>query len=49
MNGALWTAFLAALAVTKWPELSWVAGGVTAVMVLIAATIYCITPREDKG
>jgi hypothetical protein len=49
MNGALWTAFLAALAATKWPELSWVAGGVTAVMVLIAATVYCITPREDKG
>ena len=49
MNGTLWTAFLAALASGRWPQLGWAAGCVTAVMVLVAAIVYCITPRDDDG
>jgi hypothetical protein len=49
MNGTLWTAFLAALASGRWPQLGWAAGCVTAVMVLVAAIVYCITPRDDEG
>jgi hypothetical protein len=48
MNGALWTAFLAALASGRWPQLGWAAGCVTAVMVVVAAIVYCITPHDDE-
>lgn len=42
MNGALWTVVIAALSTTKWPQLSWFTGSITAVLVVIVATVYWI-------
>jgi hypothetical protein len=42
MNGALWIVVIAALSTTKWPELSWLTGSITVVLVVIVATVYWI-------
>jgi hypothetical protein len=42
MNGALWIVVIAALSTTKWPQLSWLAGSITAVLVVIVATVYWV-------
>jgi hypothetical protein len=42
MNGALWIVVIAALSTTKWPQLSWLTGSTTAVLVVIVATVYWI-------
>jgi hypothetical protein len=42
MNGALWVVVIAALFTTKWPELAWVTGSITAVLVVIVAVVYWI-------
>jgi hypothetical protein len=42
MNGALWLVFIAALSTTKWPELSWITGSITAVLVVIVTAVYWI-------
>jgi hypothetical protein len=42
MNGALWIVVIAALSTTKWPQLSWFTGSITAVLVVIVATAYWI-------
>lgn len=51
MNGALWIVVIAALSTTKWPQLSWLTGSITAVLVVIVATVYWIavvTNDNDK-
>jgi hypothetical protein len=51
MNGALWIVVIAALSTTKWPQLGWLMGAVTAVLVVIVATVYWIavvTNENDK-
>jgi hypothetical protein len=42
MNGALLVVFLAALSTGKWPQLGWVAGSITVIMVLVVAAVYSI-------
>jgi hypothetical protein len=51
MNGALWIVVIAALSTTKWPQLGWLMGAITAVLVVIVATVYWIavvTNGNDK-
>lgn len=50
MNGALWIVVIAALSTTKWPELGWLTGAITAVLVVIVATVYWIAVvTNDKS
>ena len=51
MNGALWIVVIAALFTTKWPQLSWLTGSITAVLVVIVVAVYWIvvvTNDNDK-
>jgi hypothetical protein len=51
MSGALWIVVIAALSTTKWPELGWLTGSITAVLVVIVSTVYWIavvTNDTDK-
>jgi hypothetical protein len=42
MNGALWVVVIAAFGATRWPQLSLVAGSITALLVVVVATVYWI-------
>jgi hypothetical protein len=48
MNGALLVVFLAALSTGKWPQLAWVSGSITVIMVLIAAAVYSIAACDNN-
>jgi hypothetical protein len=41
-SGALWIVVIAALATTKWPQLGWLTGSITAVLVVLVSYVYWI-------
>jgi len=48
MSGALFIVFVAALMTSHWPQLSVVAGSITAIMVSIVAVVYWVAVVRDN-